>query len=115
MSVIIISGEREIWSGPSLSVDVFLQEVSILERIVGCPSGIGPIVNDEVSIAADQFAVFVVGSSILVERIQFSPMARALLEGVLGTVFTLASRLDLPELESSAARLLRERARAWMI
>lgn len=114
MSARFLVGDAEIWSPGSLTAELFLGEVALLEQVVSRASGFGPLVSDEVRVDREQLAEFTSECAALADRLRRAPAATAILEGTLATLFLIAEKAGIKELTSESAILIRERARAWM-
>lgn len=97
MSVFFIASDgRDVWNPASEAARVFLEQATMMARILGIDSGLGPLVSDEVVIDEARFAKF--GSAFAKRMLEYpdGTCFHALMGGCFSVVLGLGCELGLP-------------------
>ncbi|WP_328439455.1 DUF6086 family protein [Streptomyces sp. NBC_00444] len=91
MSQYFDMGEETLWNPSNGAAQLFVRQVRLYEDLLGMPSGIGPMENDEAQLDPAAFETFVTALLAWRDRTQHR-IIDALAAGFIATVLALADR-----------------------
>lgn len=94
MSCYFQTNETDLWNPSNAAARLFIQQAHYQSELLGVPSGVGPVIEDECEINTEAFAAFVGASTREFDKTNHT-IKRALMRGVTVTSLVLAERAGL--------------------